>query len=623
MKSRERDFRSLLIPAISIVSVSTVTLLIKYISQGSSESVDKLIVALWWAIPFAIVFWVLKSRSKFSPAFPKWVKPSVFYSLTGLALVFLVVAIFSRSDSYGFYRGFTLFDLSFGAALCAIVYFGIWGNSKRVAAALLAATFVCVEILALPVFFQWPGNIADAFHFPYIFEEISAVSIGHFPYSNFLPQYSAFLGYPIAPFLHFWSSQSPLVLTLYMEVLQLLCVGIIILLPVLVGGRRVLAPALIVATFPPLILMREVDRPITYFATIPLRVVLPSIIILLAFLWIRSGRVLTEKRRAWLIGLGAFGGLTVLNNLDYGIPAFGAVAITLFFAQKDHLLRVRTIAFFILGSLSFLIFFYLVGSLSGNTVHWGYFLAFAKLFGVENFMAIPIQSFGLHIAFTSLFVANTAIGINMLQRSSGVINFVYKQGVLLTLTGTFSLLSLAYFSSRSLVPTLISGYAFQVGMCCAALLPLLHFHSRALRAKIGSLHRYSLATSLFALLTVASSMGAVLLIGNPTQNIRHFVEGRSQIEFPDLVALRTDVNSVAASSSLTGRGVDPATGQIWQILQMPSMVQQQTGVLSASLSTHPVYLTLGDPTFRDFQCSQLEINKEIKYLIDFNVRSWK
>jgi hypothetical protein len=587
----------------------------KLLAPTPSENIDKLIVVLWWVCPFAIVVWASQRFSKRAYALGSKYKPAIFFALTSLAMILLIVAIFTKRDSFGFYHGITIADLAFGLAVCALIYFGMWSAKDSVSKISLAITIMCIEIFALPTYFQWPGNIADSFSFPFTSDEISATSIGHFPYSNFIPQYTSLLGYPVAPFLNLWKSHAPLIITLYLTFLQLVCVGIIILLPALIGGWRMIAPATIVAVFPPLILMRVADRPITYFAGLPIRLVLPVILILMTFLWIRSDRLLDRVGKRMVIGLGAIGGATVLNNLDYGIPAFGAVALTLVLVQGKNRHRIQMFTCFGGGAFSTFSLYYLVGIFSGKPIHWGYLLTFGKLFGVDNFLAMPIQPFGLHVAYASLFVATTAIGISLLIRSSGVNNFARKEGALLTLTGSFSLLSLAYFSSRSLVPTLISGYSFQIGMCVAALLPLIRFSARALRMKITRFRNYSLVTSLFTVLAIAPCAATVLLIGNPAESIHHLVGGKTQLEYSDLATLKVELQSAIASDNFTQYQPALSAGQVWQILTFPSLIQLQTGIPSTSLTSSPTYLLLQDPIFRNLQCSALETSQKIKYLL--------
>ncbi len=625
--SRGFGYRELLIPALSILLVSGFTYLIKFLLPAPSESVDKIIVATWWISPFLIVLLVLAKRHS------RWItfllsaggkrdsKPSgifaapIFYALTGGAAVLGLIAIFWKQDFMGFYRGFTVIDFLLGLAICALIYFGFWGRNRRCSNWFTVATVIGVEILALPAYFQWPGNIADDFHFPFTTEEISAITVGHFPYSNFIPQYTALLGYPISPFINLWKSHSLIITTGYFTFLQFLCVAIAVLLPVLVGGRKIFGAALILVAFPPLILMREVDRPLTYFATFPIRIIIPMVLILLTFLWISRSHELDRTGRVRLVGVGVFGGATLFNNLDYGIPAFGAVVLALFLSQREIRMRFWTVLFFCTGATIPFIFFYVAGWLSGNPVHWSYMLTFARIFGAENYMAVPIDKFGLHIAFVSLFVAVTSLGIILMVRSAGRNNFAARQGALLTLIGTFSLLSTVYFSSRSLVPTLISGYSFQVGACCAALLPLISFSVKAQKMKLAGLRTYSLATSLFAILAIASCAGAVLLIGSPSDNLSHFVNGKVNLSYSKLQNLTLELENSLATAVIVKDVTTYDQNHIWQIAPMPSAVELQTGYRSAALTSNSDYFVLADPIFRRLQCAALQENLEVKYLV--------
>ena len=614
-KSRGFGYRELLIPALSIILVSGFTYFIKLLLPAPSESVDKIIVATWWISPFLIALFALAKPFSGKLKRESDLAASVFYLLTGTAALLSFVAIFWKRDPLGFYRGFTVPDFLFGLGFCALIYFGIWGSAKNVSNLALVVIAILLEILALPAYFQWPGNIADGFHFPFTTEEISAIAVGHFPYSNFIPQYTALLGYPISPFINLWKSHSLLITTGYFTFLQVLCVAIAVLLPVLVGGRKMAGAAAILVAFPPLILMREVDRPLTYFATFPIRIIIPMVLILLTFLWISRSHVLDRTGRVRLIGIGVFGGATLFNNLDYGIPAFCAVTLTLFLSQPEIRRRFWAVLLFCAGATLPFILYYLAGWLSGHSVHWSYMVTFARIFGAENYMAVPIDKYGLHVAFVSLFVAVTSLGIILLVRSAGRNNFSARQGALLTLVGSFSLLSTVYFSSRSLVPTLISGYSFQVGACCAALLPLIRFTVKAQKMKLAGLRRYSLATSLFAILAIAPGAGAVLLIGSPSDNLSHFVNGKVNLNYPKLQDLTLELESSLAEASIVKDVTTFNQNYIWQIAPMPSAVELQTGFRSAALTSNSDYFVLADPIFRRLQCAALQDNLDVKYLV--------
>ena len=620
-------YRELLIPALSILLVSGFTYFIKLLLPAPSESVDKIIVATWWISPFLIALFArAKPNSRwltflFGGAGKRDLKrngiftTALFYALTGAAALLVVIAIFWKRDPLGFYRGFTILDFLFGLGICALIYFGFWGRSARLANWLLVAAVLGIEILALPTYFQWPGNIADGFHFPFTTEEISAVAVGHFPYSNFIPQYTALLGYPISPVINLWKSHSLLITTGYFTFLQVLCVAIAVLLPVLVGGRRMAGAAALLVAFPPLILMREVDRPLTYFATFPIRIIIPMVLILLTFLWISRSHVLDRTGKVRLIGVGVFGGATLFNNLDYGIPAFCAVTLTLFLSQPEIRRRILAVLLYWASAILPFMFVYIAGWISGNSVHWSYMVTFARIFGAENYMAVPIDKYGLHVAFVSLFVAVTSLGIILLVRSAGRNNFAARQGALLTLVGSFSLLSTVYFSSRSLVPTLISGYSFQVGACCAALLPLIRFGVKAHKMKLSSLRTYSLATSLFAILAIAPGAGTVLLIGNPSHNLSQFVNGKVNLNYPKLQDLTLELESSLAGAAIVKDVTTFNQNYIWQIAPMPSAIELQTGFRSAALTSNSDYFVLADPIFRKLQCAALQDNLEAKYLV--------
>jgi hypothetical protein len=154
----------------------------------------------------------------------------------------------------------------------------------------------------------------------------------------------------------------------------------------------------------------------------------------------------------------------------------------------------------------------------GRPVDWSQWLLFSRLFGVSGFGAANMMIFGLHVAVISLFVAASVTGFILVRSArSGSSSFAYRQGLLLTLTGGWSLLTLPYFAGRSLAPSLIVGSAFLVGLVVAAYLPLIDMCLRAYRC--AAIDRRSETTVGLSLGTVAiaASVSAFSLLWAPSQ----------------------------------------------------------------------------------------------------------
>lgn len=650
-QTRGSSYREHLIPAISIILVSASSYLMKIVFPAPSEITDKAIVILWWMTPFFVVIWarkwiplprfLYKKRSGDCRRFTNFTdhRRTIIAIILASAVIFLIISIFSKSDSTQRYRGITLLDMAGGFGLLAAFYLFSFQARERFAQIFVAVTGILILLFALPAYVQWPGTMVDSFHFPFTSEEISAVATGHFPFSNFIPQYNAFLGYPLAPFLHIWHSNPPLVILAYLIFLQFLCIAILISLPALVSGWRNLPLAGMIGVFPPILLLNDSYRPVTYFADIPMRTTMPAIILLATFLWLRKLNNLGRNRIYLLVGIGAINGIAIMNNLDFGFPTLIAVSITIILTQETIQNKVYTFMLICFGVCLAFALFAGIALLSGNRIQGKYFLVFQKLFGVSNFLAMPIPAFGIHVAFAALFATTSAVGIAMLLRAPKPGSFMYREGSLLCLTGIFSLFSLVYYSGRSLVPSLLSGYAFQLGMCCAALVPLLPHRISA--KKVKGLNAFNLVklSNVFPVFALASVLAIPFMVGNPVKNLQAAIDGRTRLVFSDLVPYpnqrRVAVSSTILNSYVTevedivrdpyAAGITPSLvkNSIWQILRMSNTIQLQTGVRSALLVNSPEYLALEVPTFRDLECKALAVNLDIQYLIaDRVISQW-
>ena len=358
-------------------------------------------------------------------------------------------------------------------------------------------------------------------HLQFTSDEIAAVAAGHFPLNDYIPQYTVLLGYPIAPVLDVLGSHAILGVVAWLVLLQIVALIISVALPVLVGGWRMLAPASVVAVLPSLAAAPSGGSAVTYFAVTPMRVVLPAVTLLAAFLMLRRRRATAGLQRGRLVLLGLLCGTTALNNPDYGLPAALIVVGTVLITSPGSRVRVRS-TITLLSGLALPFFAYAtVGWAIGRPVHWSNWLFFQRTFGAEGTYAVAMAPYGLHIAVVTLFVSAAVIGVLLLTVvSGGRGGFAYRQGVLLTLVGGWSLLCLPYFASRSVTSTLIGGYAYMVGMVVAAFLPLLRAGLRSRLAKSGLGFDGSAAALLMGALAVASVASAIVFVRPASDNIR-------------------------------------------------------------------------------------------------------
>ena len=174
------------------------------------------------------------------------------------------------------------------------------------------------------------------------------------------------------------------------------------------------------------------------------------------------------------IFLGLFSGITALNNIDFGVPAAIAVFLAISISSLSSRKFVVTSFAFAVGFIAPTLMYSIFLKLNGTSLDASAFLFYAQIFGIDGFFLVPMEGFGLHVLTVSLFVSATVIGLIILLNSrQSPLSIGYMQGLALFLAGSWSLLTLPYFSGRSLVPTLFGGYAVQTALVAVCFLPLM------------------------------------------------------------------------------------------------------------------------------------------------------
>ena len=580
-------------------------------SLALAEPTDRAILIGWWAIAIIMALaagWILRRNRKTSARStrggpPAWVVVALGVTSFGL----IITSILSGIDKTGLWPGISTLGLFVGFAF-ALLTFKMWTLPRWLAVASTLAVCGLVLAYALPMLLQTPGALQSPGNFAYTSDEISAVAAGHFPLSDYIPQYSVLLGFPIAPLIQLLGARAIYGVVAWLILLQVIALTVSVILPILVGGWRVLAPVAVVAIVPSLS-----GGPTAYFAALPMRVVLPSLTILATFLLFRNRQTLTVRYCSRLFVVAVASGLTMLNNPDFGIPAGVAVLVVAFIVIPTVRAKAISVMILALGSSFPFVAYSIAGRLAGHPVDWSQWLVFQKTFGAEGFNAVAMDPFGLHIAFVTLFISASVVGFALMvkYRNSGS-RFGYRQGVLLALVGGWSLLSLPYFAGRSMTPTLVTGYSFMGGMVAAAFLPLLRMTLRRLRVSAGQ-GSLELAVSLgLGALAIAGAASTLMLVRLPSDNflvVTSAPPGRFEVLLTQTVLIQA-VRDSPAGSDLNQLIHE---GRVQQAVDMSSLTSFSAGIPSGSVATNPAYFYIS-PIFTRAQCG-LPWAKGIDYLL--------
>ena len=571
-----------------------------------SEPTDRLILLVWFLLP-VILFIVILVLSRSTRNLNKKLQSLLIAVLLLLTASLAILALQLTQDGWGFWAGFTRFSFLSGA-IVTLVIFSSWIVSRSfywisaMLVAIIAAAFL------IPALLQSESHVRDPYNFLFTGNELAAPSVDFYPLGNFVAQYSNLLGYPIAPILKAFPDNSINILLAWIIFLQVVLIIGIISLPIIVAGNRMLIGAMILGVSPLIVTGAYMtEGPLTYFANIPLRTVLPVTLILVTVLVLP--RAHSHKRLWWTsFSLGAFSGITGLNNIDFGLPAAFVVFLAVVFsAFSIGKFIFSAFAFSIGFALPFLIYSIFL-HLNGTGLDSQTFLFYARIFGISGLYLVPMDGFGLHILVVSLFVASLLIGLVIfLDARKHPLSVGYKQGLALFLAGSWGLLTLPYFSGRSLVPTLFGGYAVQTALVAVAFLPLVRASFWRLLSCNQSSRTFSLAPVLMSFILVGIIGGLLSYARTPTEAFDDYFKSKPVFQIENGIEAMNHASIKFASSS--------TNAQIAQVIHGSNIVQLEGGFISVLGFNSPETLSIA-PAFTDRQCELFDSSKYADVVIE-------
>lgn len=565
------------------------------------EPRDRLVLAAWWLIVVVIVV-LLRDRGgpsghPRSPRAPDALVTGVVTLTIGLATIAVLVDVDQRS----LWPGIGWPGLLVGTGLAALTILQ-WRAARRVSLLVTLAMLAMLAMLAVPALLETPGGIRDVDSFRFTGDELAAVANGQFPLVDYFPQYTNLLGIPIAPAIRVLPDQAVWIILLWVLALQLTTLLTAICLPIRQSGWRMTMGSALVVVAPVVASNPRATSAATYFGVLPLRVFLPTVTIALAYGIL--GRERPEGRRSALLrmGLGLACGVTMLNNLDFGAPLAVVVICAGVLAQRSTARRLRVAAAIAAGALLPGLAYLVVATVSGRTIDWYSALIYPRVFGAEGYFAVAMRPFGLHIAVVALFASATAMGV-LLLTSPGIRagSWTRRQGLLLLLTGGWSLLCLPYFASRSYTSTLVGGYAFNIGLVTAAFLPLVRAGQRHLTTYRLAQPRWLNGSLGLGVLAMAACMGCLVLVYPPAAYVSR-MEENGVTTFAELHDVTSAVTTLLADPPAQGITHGISTVDTEQLLDMPALVSLQTGLRAHPAFNSPEYTRLSR-SFSAVQCA--------------------
>ena len=352
--------------------------------------------------------------------------------------------------------------LGLGALLSAFVFWTFQASGQRMLSVTIAASAVLIAIFIV-AWIQTPSTILDPNHFPFTASEIAAPLAGRVPLSNFFPQYTNILGWPLAWVFGPVPLDDVTLALGWLLLLQLATVAAGIAFLSSQGDRDLFIARILIILGPLAMSQYTWAVPLGYFAVLPLRTVVPMLALTLA-VWLFS-RI---KALPYSLTLGVAAGLALLNNPDFSI---GVVAGCLFavLLKAKSASEWWSAASYVAGLVLPFVVFTATMSVAGHSVDWTEFLSSQLLFAQDGYFASIMRPFGLHVVFVTIFLVCLSLG--------GVGAWLWPQRIKMllpvALAGIWGLLCLPYFVNRSGTDTLIVGLILPFSLAVASLLPLL------------------------------------------------------------------------------------------------------------------------------------------------------
>jgi hypothetical protein len=329
---------------------------------------------------------------------------------------------------------------------------------RRRAALLLAALATAVWILPGV---QTDGSVGAAngltwVNVPFWLEEPFAVLDGRLPLVHFHAQYSQLLPYLAAGSMSLLGTSLGVYTTLLVTMSGLGMLAVYALLRRVVGSSlpalALYLPVLATGFFTEAGPLANRHGPVTLLSMFPMRYTGAYVVA-----WLTARHLDgAAPRRLLLLAFAA--GVVLVNNVDFGMPAFAAmlVAVALTRQPRSRRAAARLLAAALLGLLGAVAALVLVTLVVGGTLpRPGWFFTFTRLYGVDGFGAMPMPRIGFHLAIYATFAA--VIVVAAVRAATHAEERVLT--AMLAWSGVFGLGASAYYVGRSLPEVLISMFS--------------------------------------------------------------------------------------------------------------------------------------------------------------------
>ena len=349
--------------------------------------------------------------------------------------------------------------------------------ARRVVATAAAALYATCWLLST---FNTDATIdrsheAVFFHMPYWLGEAFGIVNGHAPLVDFYPQYGQLSSYGAAAALIVLGPTVGVYAGVMVTGTAATLAAVFAILRRLAGSSLaalgLFVPFAAMAFFMKIGPSANRYGPASLFSLYPVRYGGP---VLLLWLLVRRAQRPASGRPLALL---TFAGLVAINNLEFGVPAFGATLAALIWIEPRPGGRsvARLVGWALAGAaLAAALVAALTLAVSGSLPRFERILTYPRLYGREGFGSLPMPAFGFHVVVYATFVA--AIAIALARRLTGGRDALTGA---LAWTGVFGLGAGVYFVGRSHPQVLVDLFgAWGLAVCLLLVLVVRELRQR-------------------------------------------------------------------------------------------------------------------------------------------------
>lgn len=474
------------------------------------------------------------------------------------AVIVLIIGIFGIERKHGFnaidYS--RVFWLGFGPFVLALTFLlaVFVGSMYRVQKTTFSIKIILnllaftTSLFVLPAIWQGGNSVIDPGSTSYMVNENLAVSAGHYPYVDFIPQYSSLFSWALLPFKHIFTPEKLVTTSLYlMSLVTIITLLLSVRLIYRSSGRRSLSLSiLLVIPITSVVQFPREGFTGTIFqlpSQLPIRLFPGILVASLLFRNEPNNSTRNYLKYYWLLP-SFLVGINLWNNQDFGL-ALLATFVIFAFTMRGRTEYHRIFSQSSIGGILGFVTYPAALGIFAHKVDFTMFGTFVKGFG-SGFGGEPIKVFGPALVVLPLIISLNIVSFKLIRNRikrntfpSNTISIALRTSYFFS---TYCFFGFFYYLNRSYASGQLQILLLPLSIALSSLMFELITTSEKLFAKnyIFNGFAFRSETKNFERLTTLITVGAMaaLPIGclaafpNPKTEISRLISHKAEIQLP-------------------------------------------------------------------------------------------